>query len=254
MIAVRDLRIRLGGALIVDGVELDVADGEWVTIIGPNGAGKSTVLRAVGGLVPYEGSIALGDTALDRLTRRERARTLATVAQSPVVPPAMLVYDYVLLGRSPHIPPLGRESASDLAQVDEVLAVLDLEAFAGRRLETLSGGERQRVFLARALAQEARILLLDEPTSALDIGHQQEVLELVDRLRAERGLTVLATMHDLTTAGEYADRMVLLSGGRVVAKGTAREVLTAELLARHYRVRVRVIDGEHGPLVVPVRR
>ncbi|MEV6600405.1 ABC transporter ATP-binding protein [Actinoplanes sp. NPDC051346] len=254
MIAVRELRIRLGGALIVDGVELDVADGEWVTIIGPNGAGKSTVLRAVGGLVGYEGSIMLGDTALDRLSRRERARTIATVAQSPIVPPAMLVYDYVLLGRSPYIPALGRESASDLAQVDEVLASLDLEAFAGRRLDTLSGGERQRVFLARALAQQARILLLDEPTSALDIGHQQEVLELVDRLRAERGLTVLATMHDLTTAGEYADRMVLLSGGRVVAKGTAREVLTAELLAQHYRVRVRVIDGEHGPLVVPVRR
>ncbi|GGQ70852.1 ABC transporter ATP-binding protein [Couchioplanes azureus] len=254
MIAVRGLRVRLGGALIVDGVELDVADGEWVTIIGPNGAGKSTVLRAVGGLVSYEGSIALGGTPLDRLTRRERARTLATVAQSPVVPPAMLVYDYVLLGRSPHIPALGRESATDLARVGEVLAVLDLEAFAGRPLETLSGGERQRVFLARALAQEARILLLDEPTSALDIGHQQEVLELVDRLRAERGLTVLATMHDLTTAGEYADRMVLLSGGRVVAKGTAREVLTTDLLAEHYRVRVRVIEGEHGPLVVPVRR
>ncbi|MFI5494290.1 ABC transporter ATP-binding protein [Actinoplanes sp. NPDC051859] len=253
MIAVRDLRIRLGGALIVDGVDLDVADGEWVTVIGPNGAGKSTVLRAVGGLVGYDGSILLDGTALDQLSRRERARALATVAQSPIVPSGMLVFDYVLLGRSPHIPPLGRESASDLAQVYEVLAALDLEPFAGRRLDTLSGGERQRVFLARALAQEARILLLDEPTSALDIGHQQEVLELVDRLRAERGLTVLATMHDLTSAGEYADRMVLLAGGKVVAKGTAREVLTAELLAQHYLARVRVIDGEHGPLVVPVR-
>src|SRR6185312_14034056 len=108
-----------------------------------------------------------------------------------------------------------------------------------------SGGERQRAFLARALAQGAGILLLDEPTSALDIGHQQEVLELVDRLRAERALTVLATMHDLTTAGEYADRMVLLTAGRVVAAGTARDVLTEENLAEHYRVRVRVIEGDH---------
>jgi iron complex transport system ATP-binding protein len=253
MIGVRGLRVRLGGSVIVDGVDLDVATGEWVTIIGPNGAGKSTVLRAVGGLLPFGGAVSLGGTPLERLPRRERARTVATVAQSPVVPPGMLVLDYVLLGRTPYIAPLGRESAADLAAVDEVLSALDLDGMRARRLDTLSGGERQRVFLARALAQGARILLLDEPTSALDIGHQQEVLELVDRLRGERGLTVLATMHDLTIAGEYADRMVLLDGGRVAAAGTAWEVLTEELLARHYRVRVKVIDGGQGPLVVPVR-
>ena len=135
----------------------------------------------------------------------------------------------------------------------EVLSALDLTRFAGRRLDTLSGGERQRVFLARALAQGARILLLDEPTSALDIGHQQEVLELIDRLRADRGLSVLATMHDLSTAGEYAERMVLLAAGQVVAAGSPRDVLTEANLAEHYRVRVRVIEGERGPLVVPVR-
>jgi iron complex transport system ATP-binding protein len=253
VIAVRHLTVSLGGNRIVDGVDLDVAAGEWVTVIGPNGAGKSTVLRAIGGLVPYEGSVSLSGTPLERLHRRERARTVATVAQTPVVPPGMLVLDYVLLGRTPYIPPLGRESATDLAAVDEVLTALDLSGFQSRRLDTLSGGERQRVFLARALAQGARILLLDEPTSALDIGHQQEVLELIDRLRGERGLTVLATMHDLSIAGEYADRMVLLAGGRVVAAGTAWEVLTEELLARHYRVRVRVIDGGQGPLIVPVR-
>jgi iron complex transport system ATP-binding protein len=252
-IAVEHLRVRLGGALIVDGVDLDVAEGEWVTIIGPNGAGKSTALRAIGGLLPFEGEIALNGTPVARLHRRERAKTIATVAQSPVVPPGMRVFDYTLLGRTPYVAPLGRESATDLAAAEEVLAVLDLTRFANRRLETLSGGERQRVFLARALAQGARILLLDEPTSALDIGHQQEVLELVDRLRTERGLTVLATMHDLTTAGEYAERMVLIANGRVVAAGPPRAVLTEENLAEHYRVKVRVIEGEHGPLVVPVR-
>jgi iron complex transport system ATP-binding protein len=165
----------------------------------------------------------------------------------------MVVVDYVLLGRTPYVPPLGRESAADLAAVDAVLERLDLAGFADRRLESLSGGERQRVFLARALAQGANLLLLDEPTTALDIGHQQEVLELVDQLRRDVGLTVLATMHDLSIAGEYADRMVLLAGGRVVAAGPPREVLTEPLLAQHYRARVRVIDGEHGPLVVPVR-
>ena len=134
-----------------------------------------------------------------------------------------------------------------------VLARLDLTPFADRPLQTLSGGERQRAFLARALAQEAGIVLLDEPTSALDIGHQQEVLDLVDELRSQHGLTVLATMHDLAIAGGYADRLVLLAGGRVVACGTPAEVLTAEVLATHYGARVRVIPGDHGPIVVPAR-
>lgn len=252
-LGVAGLRVRLGGVVIVDGIDLEVAAGEWVTIIGPNGAGKSTALRAIGGLLPFEGFVGLNGVPVDRLHRRERAKTVAIVAQSPIVPPAMRVFDYVLLGRTPYVSPLGRESASDLAVVDEVLAALDLERFAGRRLDTLSGGERQRVFLARALAQGAKILLLDEPTSALDIGHQQEVLELIDNLRGARGLTVLATMHDLSIAGEYADRMVLLADGRVVGVGTPAELLTEELLAEHYRVRVRVIRGEHGPLVIPVR-
>ncbi|TDO39241.1 ABC transporter ATP-binding protein [Paractinoplanes brasiliensis] len=253
MIRARDLRVRLDGTLIVDGVDLDVARGEWVMVIGPNGAGKSTALRAIGGLLPYTGVVELNGRPVDSLQRRERAKTIAMVNQTPTVPPGMRVLDYALLGRTPYIAPLGRESAADVAAVEEVLESLDVAQFAGRRLETLSGGERQRVFLARALAQGAGILLLDEPTSALDIGHQQEVLELIDRLRAERGLTVLATMHDLSVAGEYADRLVLLSSGAVAAAGTAREVLTEENLAKHYRVRVRVIEGEHGPLVVPVR-
>ncbi|HEU4426375.1 MAG TPA: ABC transporter ATP-binding protein, partial [Pilimelia sp.] len=182
-IEITDLRVELGRAPVLHGVDLAVAEGEWLTVIGPNGAGKSTLLRAVGGLQVFAGSISLFGTPIGRMRRRERARIVATVAQSPIVPPAMAVLDYVLLGRTPYIPPLGRESAADLAAADAVLERLDLAGFADRHLETLSGGERQRVFLARALAQEAPLLLLDEPTSALDIGHQQEVLELVDQLR-----------------------------------------------------------------------
>ncbi|MEV4758145.1 ABC transporter ATP-binding protein [Micromonospora sp. NPDC049559] len=248
-----DLRVSLGGARILAGIDLAVAAGEWVTVIGPNGAGKSTLLRAVGGLLPATGTVNLFGTPSAALSRRERARVVATVAQSPVVPPGMAVFDYVLLGRTPYLRPLGRESAADLAVVAGVLDRLDLARFGSRPLETLSGGERQRVFLARALAQGATLLMLDEPTSALDIGHQQEVLEVVDQLRRDSGLTVLATMHDLSIAGEYADRLVLLDAGRVAAAGTPREVLTEELLATHYRARVRVVDGEHGPIVVPVR-
>ncbi|GAA5177433.1 ABC transporter ATP-binding protein [Rugosimonospora acidiphila] len=252
-VEIRDVGVDLDGSEIVRGVSLTVAEGEWVTVIGPNGAGKSTLLRAVGGLVRFRGTIELFGRSSAVLSRRDRARLVAMVTQDPVVPPGMVVLDYVLLGRTPYIRPLGRESAADLAAVDQALSRLDLTRFAARRLESLSGGERQRVFLARALAQGATLLLLDEPTTALDIGHQQEVLELVDQLRRDGPLTVLATMHDLSIAGEFADRMVLLSGGRVAAAGTPREVLTEQLLARHYGARVRVVDGDFGPLVVPVR-
>jgi iron complex transport system ATP-binding protein len=253
MLSLSQVSVVLDGVTIVEDISLTVASGEWVTIIGPNGAGKSTLLRAISGELPYGGDIAVDGDSADSLKRRERARRVATVAQSPVVPVGMTVLDYALLGRTPHIPVLGRESETDLAVVREVLGRLDLERFAGRALQTLSGGERQRVFLARAIVQRAPLLMLDEPTSALDIGHQQEVLELVDALRHEQGLTVLTTMHDLSAAGEYADRLILLDRGRLVAGGTPTEVLTEELLAKHYRARLRVIPGEHGPLVVPIR-
>lgn len=253
MLAVSSLQVTLDGAAILHGIELHVATGEWVTVIGPNGAGKSTLLRAVGGSLPYSGSIHLTGTESSALSRRQRAQTVATVAQQPVVPPGMRVVDYVLLGRTPYIAPLGRESAEDVSIVEQRLRDLDLAGFADRRLETLSGGERQRVYLARALAQSAPLLLLDEPTAALDIGHQQEVLELVDALRRSHGLTVLATMHDLSLAGEFADRLVLLAGGRVVASGPPASVLTEQLLREHYRARVRVIAADFGPVVVPIR-
>jgi cobalamin transport system ATP-binding protein len=250
---VRGLTVALDGAPILHGVDLDVAAGEWVTVIGPNGAGKSTLLRAVAGLLPAGGEVTLFGAPAGRMRRRERARTVALVPQTPAVPAGTSVLEYVLLGRTPHIPPLGRESRADLAAVAEVLQRLHLTGFADRPLERMSGGERQRAFLARALVQGAPLLLLDEPTTALDIGHQQEVLELVDSLRADRGLTVLSSMHDLGVAGEYADRLVLLAAGRVAAAGAPAEVLTARAVAAHYGARVRVVAGEHGPLVLPIR-
>ncbi|MGH3736943.1 MAG: ABC transporter ATP-binding protein [Micromonosporaceae bacterium] len=252
-VEVRGLGVRLDGRQILDGIDMAVPAGAWVTVIGPNGAGKSTLLRAVAGLLRFTGIVELDGVPVGVMPRRHRARTLALVPQRPVVPPGTAVLDYVLLGRTPYLPLLGREGPHDRAVVAELLELLDLERFADRPLLTLSGGERQRVFLARALAQGATTLLLDEPTTALDIGHQQEVLELVDRLRYERGLTVLATMHDLVIAGEYADELVLLDAGRVVARGTPAEVLTEQNLADHYHARVRIIEGETGPLVVPIR-
>jgi iron complex transport system ATP-binding protein len=225
-----------------------------VTVVGPNGAGKSTLLRAVGGIVDATGSIDLGGRPAAGMTRREMARLVALVPQEPVIPRGMRVVDYVLLGRTAHLGFFEAEGAADLDVAVKALADLDAGPLADRTVDTLSGGERQRIVIARALAQESPVLLLDEPTTALDVGHQQEVLDLVDRLRAERNLTVLATMHDLTLAGQYADWLVMLDAGEVVVAGSADEVLTEEAVARHYGARVRVVPDEAGPIVVPVRR
>ena len=253
-VAVDSLSVELGGALVLDGVEAGVAPGEWVALIGPNGAGKSTLLRAVAGLIPYGGSITLDGDEVALLPRRSVARRLAFVPQAPLLPPGMRVGEYVLLGRTPYVGAFAQEGARDLAAAARALERLDLSALAGRRLATLSGGEQQRVVLGRALAQEAPLLLLDEPTTSLDIGRQQQALELVAALREHGDLTVVCAMHDLTLAAQYADRLLLLSAGRLVAAGPPGEIATAELVAEHYGAEVRVV-GEGGSLaVIPVRR
>jgi len=238
---------------IVDGVSLTVQHGEWVCIVGPNGAGKTTLLRAVLGLAPARGRIDVLGRPLAALRPRDRARLVALVPQVPVVPPGMRVLDYVLLGRTPYLSLLGSARDVDVDRARASLRALDLLAFADRVVDSLSGGERQRVLVARAVAQDAPLVLLDEPTTSLDIGHQQDVLELVDRLRREHGLTVVSTMHDLTLAGQYADRLVLLRDGRVVEDGPPTSVITADNLARHYGARVTVVDGPHGIVIVPQR-
>ena len=250
-ICVRDAVVPLGSVVALDGVDLIVPDGAWVALIGPNGAGKTTLLRTIVGLCPTRtGSVLLHGEDVRGLRGRERARRLAYLAQSPVIPPGVSVFDYVLLGRNPHIGFFSVERQHDREVVDSVLTRLDLAEFSERALETLSGGERQRVTLARALAQEAPVLLLDEPTSGLDLGHAQEVLELVDGLRVEDHITVLSAIHDLTLASQYADSLVMLDHGRVVATGVPRDVLTEERLARHYRAHVQVGWSDDGPGVV----
>jgi len=253
-LALRDLSVELGGSQILHSVSGSVDAGEWVTVIGPNGAGKSTLLRAVAGLITSQGAVEIRGDERAALGRRELSRRVALVPQLPELPPSMTVAEYVLLGRTPHLGYFGREGGRDLEIADAALVRLDLVEFASRRLGTLSGGERQRAVLARALAQQAPILLLDEPTNALDVGRGQQALELVDALRREAGLTVLAAMHDLTLAGQYADRLLLLDCGRIVAAGGAPEVLTDELISCHYGASVRVLQDEDGRVVVvPVR-
>lgn len=230
--------------------DLAVEPGEWLSIIGPNGAGKSTLLRALVGAIAAEGEILIDGKPTQSMKRAERARSVAWVPQIPTIPPGFRVLDYVLLGRTPHRHPLAAERPEDLAVVHAVLADLDLSKFADRHVDSLSGGERQRAIIARALAQEAPILLLDEPTTALDLGHQQEVLLLLDRLRKE-GRTIVSTMHDLTLAGQFADRLVLLAEGRIVAEGNPTHVLTEKNLADYYHADVRVTNDNGSVVVVP---
>ncbi|HTI20012.1 MAG TPA: ABC transporter ATP-binding protein [Kutzneria sp.] len=243
------------GRIVVRDVSAHVPAGSWLAVIGPNGAGKSTLLKSVAGLVPATGDVSVDGRSVAALGHRERARLIGYAPQTPSLPDGLTVTDYVLLGRTPHLGPLGRESRSDLDLVAGVLERLDLTTLADRPLRTLSGGERQRAVLARVLAQQAGVLLLDEPTTGLDIGHAQALLELVDQLRKADGTTVVSTLHDLTLAAQYPDRVLLLDDGEVAAVGTPAEVLTADRLSRHYAASVTVLTGPDGSLVVaPTRR
>ena len=249
-----DLTVSYNGTDAVVGFNDLLHSGEWLCLIGPNGAGKSSVLRAAAGLVPYTGSVAINQTEIPATSARWRAQHIAYVPQAPVIPTDMSVYEYVLLGRNPYINYFSSETSHDRDVIDRVLDRLDLVQFSARKLGTLSGGEVQRLVIARALAQEALVLLLDEPTSALDIGHQQQALELVDGLRREQGLTIISAMHDLTLAGLYADRLVLMHEGHRVAEGTAKQVLKSETLAEFYGVSARVHHEADGTVVVIPQR
>ncbi len=244
--------VRLGQATVLDDVSIGISAGEWIAIVGPNGAGKTTLLSVMAGLLGSSGTVSIDGHNLARLSPRQRARMLAYVPQQPEVPPGMSVNSYVLLSRTPHLSPLGVEGPRDFAIVEEVLDQLDLIGLGHRNLESLSGGELQRCHLARALAQSTPIVFLDEPTASLDLGHQQQALDLIERLRRERQITVVMTMHDLTLAAQYSDRIALLSDGRVVAEGSPSQVLESNHLSTLYRARVKVLKVEDDIVVVPI--
>ena len=251
----RDVGVVLGGREVVRAVSLTLSAGGWLGVLGPNGAGKSTLLRAIAGLVEHRGRVRLDGRDAATMRRRELALRIAVVAQKPTVPEGATVVDYVSLGRTPHIGYFGSIGRRDREVVAEVLAALDLVAVASRPVASLSGGEAQRVFVARALAQEPSLLLLDEPTTSLDVGRQQDVLELIETLRRDRGVTVVSALHDLSLAGQFADRLLVLHEGNQVAEGVPSEVLTEQVVREFFGASVRLvpIDGS-GHVLVPIRR
>jgi iron complex transport system ATP-binding protein len=244
-----ELSVSLAGTVIVDQTSLALERGKLTVLVGPNGAGKTTLMRALAGLLPAEGRIELQGRPLREFSARERARHIAYLPQGHVFHWPMSVAAVVALGRHPHADAFAPLSDADRVAVGRALAATAIEPWAARTVTTLSGGERARVALARALATQAPILLADEPTMSLDPRHQLVVMELLARA-AHGGGAVLAVVHDLTLAARFADRIVMMERGRLVAEGSAREVLTPVRIAEVFGVEAAITDSVVGPIPV----
>ncbi|HEY8393832.1 MAG TPA: ABC transporter ATP-binding protein [Thermaerobacter sp.] len=235
VIEVAGVRIGYEAEPVLDGLSLRVRPGEWLGILGPNGSGKTTLLRAISGYLPARaGHVLIEGQPLSAYTVRERARRMAAVGAELPLDVPLRVAEYVALGRTPHLDGWGREGRRDWQVVGEAMARTGVAALADRPVTRLSAGERQKVMIARALAQEPRILLVDEPTSHLDIRHQLEIMDLFAGLRTRLGLTLIAVLHDINLAALYCDRLVLLREGRVFAAGEPDRVITAENIRQVY--------------------
>lgn len=252
-LTVDDVRLSYNGRVAVDGVSFAVEPGEMVSIVGPNGSGKSTLLRGMSRLKkPMSGRVLLDETDIRAMSARQVARKLAILTQSPDAGPDLTVRELVFRGRYPHQGILQRVTATDIEAVEWAMAATDTAQFAARPLGSLSGGERQRAWIALALAQQPRVLLLDEPTSFLDISHQVEVMHLLRRLNHE-GMTVVAVLHDLVLAARFSDRVIAMRSGRVEFDGPPRQVLEPVGLERVFSVPMMILtDPESGqPIPLP---
>jgi iron complex transport system ATP-binding protein len=246
---IRDVSFSYGRIRALEGVNFELEERELLALVGPNGSGKSTLIKCVDGILsPSEGLVLVEDDRskrvirLDRLSRREIAKLVAYVPQDGNAIFGLRVFDVVLMGRRPHVGFGWTLGERDFDLVSEALRRTKTEHLAMRRFQELSGGERQRVLIARALAQEPRILLLDEPTSNLDIKYQIELLDLIRELLDEKGLSAIMAIHDLNLASRYADRMIMLNGGRIFTAGRPEEVLTPENIKRVYGVEATVME------------
>ena len=250
-VSAHDLTYQVDAKRLLEGVSLHADRCELVGLVGPNGAGKTTLLRALSGIIRcQEGAVRFDGVDIERLSSREVAAGVALVPQIAPYTHGFNVIELVLMGRYPHLGRFQIEGRTDNRIARNAMRLTETEQFADRTLDTLSGGERQRVFIARALTQQPRVLLLDEPTTNLDILHQLKVLDVVRRL-VDDGLTAIAAIHDLNMAARYCDRLVLLSGGRVLAEGSPGRVLTPETMESAFGVRAAVYrDPVTGTLAV----
>jgi len=245
MLEIRNLSAGYGGIPVLRDMNVIIRDGDFVGVIGPNGSGKTTLLRVVSKIVaPSHGVVLLDGEEMKHMSYRSVARKVAVVTNLRETGLKMSVEEFVLLGRIPHRSGMRvMETASDIRAAEEAMIKTDTLSLRSRLVDNLSSGERQLVFIARALAQEPRLLLLDEPTSHLDITHQVRVLDLIKRLNRDQRLTVLTVIHDLNLAGQYCDRLLLLKDGSVFRDGAPEEVLTYQIIEEVYSTVVVVLDN-----------
>lgn len=254
LLAARDITVGYDRRIISEHLDLEVPAGRFTAIIGPNACGKSTLLRALARLLkPTSGEVLLDGADIHRRPAKEVARRLGLLPQSSIAPDGITVAELVARGRFPHQRLIRQWSVADEDAVVAAMAATGVAELSGELVDTLSGGQRQRVWVAMVLAQQTPIVLLDEPTTFLDIAHQIELLELCVRLNREQGTTMVAVLHDLNQAARYADHLVVMKAGEVVAQGDPRRVLTAELVATVFGLGCRIIDDPetHTPLVIP---
>ncbi|WP_218080349.1 ABC transporter ATP-binding protein [Anthocerotibacter panamensis] len=247
----QELQGGYGEKLLIQGVNFVLGTGEWVSLLGPNGSGKSTLLRLLSRiLTPSGGVVLLDGEAIHTQPPWRVAQKMALLPQHQTVPQGLTVRQLVSLGRTPY-QPWWRWSLSDedQAKIEQALIQTQIQALSERPLEHLSGGERQRAFLALALAQDPRILLLDEPTTYLDLRYQLELLALLHTLNQERHLSILSVLHELNLAARYSHRLALLKKGRIVALGTVGEVMTPAYLAEVFGVAATILDTPIGPQI-----
>ncbi|MBN1675481.1 MAG: ABC transporter ATP-binding protein [Kiritimatiellae bacterium] len=257
VVTMQDVAAGYRGKPVLAGIALSIAEGDMVGLLGPNGAGKTTLLRALTGLTPLlGGTIRLFGRDIAGMRPPDRARLVAVIPQEFATPMSFSVQDIVMIGRTAALPRWSRPARDDYRIVERAMAYTDVTDLRDRPLQELSGGEKQRAVVAMALAQEPRLILMDEATSHLDINHRLEIMQIVERLNTEQGVTVVMTSHDLNLAAEFCRRLVLLDHGRLVADGTPAEVLTEDGLRRVYHCDIRVHrDAASGVVnVAPARR
>ena len=251
-VAVQGATITYGDFTAVNNVSVDFPRGKFTCIIGPNGCGKSTLLRAMARVLPTEaGTISLENKEIDSFGRKELSRRIALMAQDAIAPEHLTVTELVARGRFAHLGALGQRSGQDFDKVSQAISTVELDSLADRRMNELSGGQRQRAWLAMALAQDTPVLLLDEPTTFLDLGYQHDLLTLVRNLSENEDKTVIAVVHDLQQAIRFADHIVAMQGGELVAHGNPEDIVTAELIEQLYGLPVEVTRaGRQGRTVI----
>jgi iron complex transport system ATP-binding protein len=232
---------------VLQDVSFSIARGEFFIVIGPNGSGKTTLLKILSAITPFQsGSLEIAGTSMEKYSRKSLARIMALVPQSVPEDLPFTVRELILMARSPRMGLLGLESDRDIQLAEEAMAFTGVEALADRKMDQLSGGERQRAFIARAICQEPQIILLDEPTAALDLSHQVRIMDLMEKLRMEKGLTIVMVSHDINLAAMYGNRLMLLKKGQIVRIGLPGEVLTFKTLEEAYECPLLVDESPLG--------